>query len=634
MEKETFAQRSPFIVFYDENNHINDMSQPTQKRRGSGRIWLIILSLIAILIGIGIYRGSSPKVSVPKETVLLMNISGALPEVVLSEGLPGLSPKRPATLQGLLETLDKAKLDERIKLIVVTIEGLATQQSKLTELREAIADYRASGKEIWAFLPQFSGDAEYFLASACNKIFFERYGVLALDGLKAEILFFKSALAKIGVQYEVARRGKYKSAAESFVNDTISAPNYEQLNALLTGFDKIYVQGIAQSRKIDEAAYRKILNEQAYLSDKDALAQHLVDSVCYFSELKESIRKKFNINEEDDASLFLPATKYKSVSYKSLGQKAQDKIAVINIVGALVDGKSNPSPDGETNSGDETIVPAIEEARKDKTVKAIILRVDSPGGSVIASDKILLALNKAKAEKPVIASMSGVAASGGYWISMQTQKIVANPATITGSIGVIAIKPFMRELADKIGLKRTVISKAKYADAFNLFDKLSPDVYQKADALIDYTYQEFLRKVAEGRKMTVEKVDEIAQGHVWLGEKAKEIGLVDELGGFRKSIQLAKSLAGIDESAHVELVSYPKRKDFWDSIFESLESEAETTLIGQALMNMLSATLKQSIVGDAELPAEFKSALKVLHRLALIAPLQPQATMPFEIIVK
>jgi len=610
------------------------MTQASQKRRRSGRIWLIILVLIAILIGISVYRASLPSVVVAKETVLLLNIQGELPEVLLSEGVPGLSPKRPATLQGLLEILDKAKLDERVKLTVVTIEGLATQQSKLTELREAIADYRASGKEIWAFLPQFSGDAEYFLASACNKIFFERYGVLALDGLKAEILFFKSALAKIGVQYEVARRGKYKSSAESFVNDTISAPNYEQLNALLTGFDKIYVQGVAQSRGISEEDYRKVLNEHAYLSDKDALARNLVDSVCYFSELKESICKRFNVSEENEKSLFITGEKYRLVSYSSLGKKSSDKIAVVNVLGQIIDGKNNPSFDGETNSGDETIVPAIEEARKDKTVKAIILRVDSPGGSVIASDKILLALNKAKAEKPVIASMSGVAASGGYWISMQTQKIVANPATITGSIGVIAIKPFMRELADKIGLKRTVISKAKYADAFNLFDKLSPDVYQKADALIDYTYQEFLRKVSEGRNMPIEKVDEIAQGHVWLGEKAKEIGLVDELGGFRTSIQLAKSLSGIDESAHVELVSYPKRKDFWDSIFESLESEAETTLIGQALMNMLSATLKQSIVGDAELPAEFKSALKVLHRLALIAPLQPQATMPFEIIVK
>jgi|YNPMSStandDraft_2_1061718.scaffolds.fasta_scaffold04785_2 protease-4 len=610
------------------------MTQASQKRRRSGRIWLIILVLIAILIGISVYRASLPSVVVAKETVLLLNIQGELPEVLLSEGVPGLSPKRPATLQGLLEILDKAKLDERVKLTVVTIEGLATQQSKLTELREAIADYRASGKEIWAFLPQFSGDAEYFLASACNKIFFERYGVLALDGLKAEILFFKSALAKIGVQYEVARRGKYKSSAESFVNDTISAPNYEQLNALLTGFDKIYVQGVAQSRGISEEDYRKVLNEHAYLSDKDALARNLVDSVCYFSELKESICKRFNVSEENEKSLFITGEKYRLVSYSSLGKKSSDKIAVVNVLGQIIDGKNNPSFYGETNSGDETIVPAIEEARKDKTVKAIILRVDSPGGSVIASDKILLALNKAKAEKPVIASMSGVAASGGYWISMQTQKIVANPATITGSIGVIAIKPFMRELADKIGLKRTVISKAKYADAFNLFDKLSPDVYQKADALIDYTYQEFLRKVSEGRNMPIEKVDEIAQGHVWLGETAKQIGLVDELGGFRKSIQLAKSLAGIDESAHVELVSYPKRKDFWDSIFESLESEAETTLIGQALMNMLSATLKQSIVGDAELPAEFKSALKVLHRLALIAPLQPQATMPFEIIVK
>jgi protease-4 len=610
------------------------MTQASQKRRRSGRIWLIILVLIAILIGISVYRASLPSVVVAKETVLLLNIQGELPEVLLSEGVPGLSPKRPATLQGLLEILDKAKLDERVKLTVVTIEGLATQQSKLTELREAIADYRASGKEIWAFLPQFSGDAEYFLASACNKIFFERYGVLALDGLKAEILFFKSALAKIGVQYEVARRGKYKSSAESFVNDTISAPNYEQLNALLTGFDKIYVQGVAQSRGISEEDYRKVLNEHAYLSDKDALARNLVDSVCYFSELKESICKRFNVSEENEKSLFITGEKYRLVSYSSLGKKSSDKIAVVNVLGQIIDGKNNPSFDGETNSGDETIVPAIEEARKDKTVKAIILRVDSPGGSVIASDKILLALNKAKAEKPVIASMSGVAASGGYWISMQTQKIVANPATITGSIGVIAIKPFMRELADKIGLKRTVISKAKYADAFNLFDKLSPDVYQKADALIDYTYQEFLRKVSEGRNMPIEKVDEIAQGHVWLGETAKQIGLVDELGGFRTSIQLAKSLSGIDESAFVEIVSYPKRKDFLETFLESLSDETLAGFVSQLITKMLWKEIEHYAFAEVELPDELRVAFNVLRRCALITPLQPQALMPFEMIIK
>lgn len=610
------------------------MAQPSQRKRGSGRIWLIILVLIAILIGIGVYRSSSPKVSVPKETVLLLEARGALPEILLSEGFPGFAPKSPPTLQGLLETLDKAKLDERVKLIVLTIEGLTTQQSKLAELRDAIAEYRSSGKEIWAYLPQFSGDAEYFLASACDKIFFERYGVLALDGLKAEILYYKSMLAKVGIQFEVARRGKYKSAAEAFVNDTISAPNYEQLNALLTGFDKTYVQGVAESRKMSAEAFRKILNEQAYLSDKDALEQNLVDSICYFGELKESIRKKFDVEEENDASLFLSEAKYKLVSYKSLGKKATDKIAVVNVLGALVDGKSNPSPDGESDSGDETIVPAIEEARKDKSVKAIVLRVDSPGGSAIASDKILLALNKAQSEKPVIASMSGVAASGGYWVSMQTQKIVANPTTITGSIGVIATKPAMRELADKIGLKRTVISKAKYADSFNLFDKLSPDVYQKADALIDYAYQEFLRKVSEGRKMTVQEVDAIAQGHVWLGERAKEIGLIDELGGFRKSVQIAKRLANIDESAHVELVSYPKRKDFWDAFFEGLGSESQATLLGQIIAKGASESVKRAFVGDAELPAEFASAFKTLRRLGAVAPLQPQAAMPFEIIVK
>ncbi len=610
------------------------MSQSSQKRRGGRKIWFIILGLMAVLIGIAIYRGSSPKVGVPQAAVLLIDISGQLPEVILSEGLPGLSPKRHTTLQGLLEILDKAKLDERVKLVVATIENLSTQQAKLTELREAIADYRASGKEIWAFLPHFSGDAEYFVASACNKIFFERYGVLALDGLKAEILFFKSMLAKIGVQCEVARRGKYKSAAESFVSDTISAPNYEQLNALLTGFDKTYIQGVSQSRGISEEDYRKVLNEHAYLSDKEALARNLVDSVCYFSELKERLRQQFKVSEENEKSLFITGEKYRLVSYSSLGKQSSDKIAVVNVLGEIVDGKSTPSFDGETNSGDENIVPAIEEARKDNTVKAIILRVDSPGGSVIASDKILLALNKAKAEKPVIASMSGVAASGGYWISMQTQKIVANPTTITGSIGVIVIKPFIRELADKIGLKRTVISKAKYADAFNLFDKLSPEVYQKADALIDYTYQEFLHKVSEGRHMPVEKVDEIAQGHVWLGETAKAIGLVDELGGFRKAIQVAKSLAGLDESAFVEIVSYPRRKDFLETFFESLTNETLTNLLSPLMTQMLRDAIEPYAFASAELPDELKVAINALRRCALITPLQPQALMPFELIIK
>ncbi|MCS6990031.1 MAG: signal peptide peptidase SppA [Chloroherpetonaceae bacterium] len=606
----------------------------TQRRTGSRKIWLVILALLAILFAIGVYRASSPKVSVPKEAVLTLSIRGSLPEVALSGGLPGLAPKTPPTLQGLLEVLDKAKLDERVKLIVATIEDLSTQQSKLAELRDAIADYRASGKEIWAFLPQLSGDAEYYLASACDKIFFERYGVLVLDGLKTEILYFKSMLAKVGIEFEVARRGKYKSAAESFLSDTISAPNYEQLNALLTGFDSAYVKGVTESRKISEEKFRRILNEQAYLSDKDALAQNLVDSICYFSELEDAIRKRFNVKEEDDETLFISASKYKDVSYSSLGKKSSDKIAVVNVMGALVDGKSDPSPSGEANSGDETIAPAIEEARKDKSVKAIVLRVDSPGGSAIASDKILRALNRAKAEKPVVASMSGVAASGGYWVSMQAQKIVANPTTITGSIGVIATKPAMRELADKIGLKRVVISKTKFADAFNLFDKVSPEAYQKADALIEYLYQEFLRKVAEGRNMTIEQVHSIAQGHVWLGGAAKNIGLVDELGGFRKAIQVAKNLAGIDETASVELVSYPKPKDFWEDFFENFGGASLTMAMGQVIMETVKSELTRAIAGESELPSEFKSAVQALRRLSSGTPLQPQALMPFEIIVK
>lgn len=607
---------------------------PDKQRKSSGRIWLIIFALLAILIAIAIYRAASPKVAVPKDTVLMMELAGSLPEVVLSEGFPGFSPKSPITLQSALETLEKAKLDTRVKLTVLNISGLSTSQSKLIELREAIADYRHSGKEIWAFLSQFSGDAEYFLAAACDKIFFERYGVLILDGLKAELLYFKSTLGKIGVEYEVARRGKYKSAGESLTNDTISSANYEQYNAMLSDFDEAYVQGVLASRALSVDSYRSILNEQAYISDKSALEQRLVDSVCYFDEMMSAIRARFNISEEEDESLFLSAKSYQSVSYKSLGKSALERIAVVNVIGALVDGKSDYSPDGSSDSGDETLVAAIEEARKDKSIKAIILRVDSPGGSAIASDKILLALNKAKSEKPVVASMSGVAASGGYWVAMQSQKIVANPTTITGSIGVIALKPAVRELADKIGLKRTVISKSKYADAFNLFDKLSPEAYKKTDALIDYTYQAFLQKVADGRKMSVPSVDSIAQGRVWTGRRAKEIGLVDELGGMKRSIQVAKALANIDSAAHVELVSYPKSRDFWDSFFEGFGETSMSAVIAKSLIFALKEEASIEFFGADLMPTEIRLALRHLRMLSKFATLQPQTLMPLEIVVK
>lgn len=284
--------------------------------------------------------------------------------------------------------------------------------------------------------------------------------------------------------------------------------------------------------------------------------------------------------------------------------------------------------------GDKEITKALEQIEKDETIKAVILRVDSPGGSASASEKMSQAIVKARAKKPVVASMSGVAASGGYWVSTDVEKILAHPLTITGSIGIFAIKPNLKKLQNEIGLKREVLLRGKFADAFNLFDKLSPEAYQKIDALIGEGYQRFLAHVAEGRKMKPEQVDSIAQGHVWIGQAAKAIGLVDELGGFNRAVAVAKELAKIDPNSRVELVEYPKRTTFFDTLFGEDDDEEEALAkLYRQLKSDIKNEIWAEILGQNDLIESAKRQIHYLENM-LNANFKLWAQMPREIVIK
>lgn len=601
-----------------------------QKKSGSRRIVLILLALLVLIVIITIVRALQPKSTIPKEAILMLDVRGPLPERVLVEAPPFDAPFGPTqtvqTFQSTLRALHRAKSDDRIKLVVLNISNLSAAFSKIAELRDAVEAIRASGKEVWAYLSGGS-DKEYYLAAICDKIYIEPYTYVLLDGLSFESLYFKTALEKVGIEVEAIRRGKYKSAVEPFTRDSQSEADREQDEALLDAFDRAYIDAIVKGRKLSESEVRRLINEVAYFSEKELVSAKLADSVVYMKELREQLKEKFGAKERDE-TIFVSLSDYAREAQERKGEK----IAVIYVQGGIVDGKGAPQPDGNDNTGDRPIVKAFEEVAEDESIKAVILRVDSPGGSVTASAKMTQAILKAKEKKPVVVSMSGVAASGGYWISADANKILAHPLTITGSIGIFTLKPNLKKLQDEIGLKRQVLVRGKYADAYNLFEKLSPEAYQKVDGLISEGYQRFLERVANGRKMQIAEVDSIAQGRVWTGEAAKRIQLVDELGGFYAAVEAAKKLAKIDSAASVQFVEYPKRKSFFELLLGGEEDESETELSGW-LRERIRQELYAALLLNPEWAQEIRRWQGEMSQM-LSAPLTLLARMPREIIVK
>ncbi|KAK3605141.1 hypothetical protein CHS0354_000810 [Potamilus streckersoni] len=537
----------------------------------SKKYWSLVLSIVVVIFVLAIFSIFKQKNAskIGEQSILLLKATSTLPEFHAVSPSPFGSSKESPTFQRLIRQLAEAKIDNRIELVVIEIE-LETLPAKTFELHDAIKDYRTSGKPIWAFL-RYATDLDYMVASACDYVIFEPFGVLEINGLKSQKLYFSKTLKTLGIQMETVRVGKYKSAIEPFTRTSQSKEDEEQDLEMLTSLFNSFTDNIVKNRNIAKDNLINIIENEGLISDDIAKSRGLVDTSLYFNDVKAFISKKFGFSKFEQNEHFIDATEYKD----KYSLSSPNQIAVINVMGTISGGSSN-----ENQAGDVSITKSIELASNDPNIKAIIMRVDSPGGSVVSSDKIHHAILQAKKSKPVIVSMSDLAASGGYWVSTAASKIVTHPMSITGSIGIFSLKPNLTEARKKLEIYESTLKKGELADDFSLFKEYSPKAMQAMEKILKTEYDYFVSLVAKSRSKLISDIENISQGRVWLGAKAIEHGLADKLGGFFTAVETAKSLANISEQ-NVELINFPKQKSFFSRLTENEEETLYTFLLNQ-----------------------------------------------------
>jgi len=444
-------------------------------------------------------------------------------------------------LNQILKDLDKAEEDENIEGIFMKLGAVSAGISTLDEIRGALLDFKKSGKFIYAYADAFS-QKSYYLATAADSIFMTPEGMFLFNGLSAEVMFYKKALEKVGVDMQVVRHGTYKGAVEPFLREDLSEENREQIERYVGAIWGKIVGDISESRGISVEELNQIADDMVTIDTDKLVETGMVDGLIYYDEMLSLLKGKMGVDEEDDLEA-ISLKSYKNVPPEKKKEYSRDKVAVVYAMGSVVDGNA---PEGFI--GSERISKAIRKARRDKSVKAIVFRINSGGGSGSASDVIYREVLLAAQEKPVVASMGDVAASGGYYIAAPADTILAGPATITGSIGVFGIFPNIQGLLnDKIGISTDVVKTNKRSDILTPFDPLDAEERVIAQSMIDNFYTRFVNIVSEGRSMSYDEVDAIASGRVWAGKDALELGLIDIHGGLEKAIELAAEMAGLEE---------------------------------------------------------------------------------------
>lgn len=528
-------------------------------RRG---VWLVVVFItLAVLLSasglllVAALVGREPQIT--SNSTLVLKVSGDLQETEPG-GVLGQFLEPPPTVRSLVETLRKAKVDRRVSSVVIRPRGTAALWAKVQEVRDAVADFRTSGKPIVAYLEQ-GGEQEFYLASRADKVFLMPTASLDLTGVASYELFLRGTLDKIGAYPDALHVGDYKTASNTFTERTFTPQHREMAESLNRDLYEQLIRGLAEGRHKSPDEMRTLVDHGPYLPE-DAVRAGLIDDVAYEDELDDKVKLSSGTVK------FVEQDEYRGVSASSLGLNKGPRIAVIYAVGLISTGRSSfDAPQGQV-VGSDTIVEYLRKARADKSVRAIVLRIDSPGGSAIASDVIWREVMLTRDVKPVIASMSDVAASGGYYIAMPAHAIVAEPATLTGSIGVVMIKFVIDGTLKKLGMNVEGVTSGRYADLYSPVRPFSPEERARVEQLMQATYEAFVEKAAAGRKTTPERIDAVGQGRVWTGNQAKQIGLVDELGGLDRAIAIAKQRAGIAAGSEVELLVYPPRKSFYDIV--------------------------------------------------------------------
>ena len=581
-----------------------------------GLLIVLIIKYIFLFIFLGSLTaasGTSGK-AIPREGVLDLNLADIqLMEQPSEMATPALSLSglnmevRPVGLREAVKALETAAADPGVKYILLRPDGVSAGMADLEELRHAIKEFRRSGKAVVAYTEN-PGNGSYYLATAADKIYMGdvKGGTYQLIGVSGTMIFLKDILNKLGVNVQLIRHGKYKSAGEMYTRSSSSVENREQNQVMINTAWRNICQDITSSREISPSTFNNLIDNLSLVFPEDFLNAGLVDELMNHEQLVSKLCTLAQVSDSKDLKL-IPFADY-VLAHKDLGLPGRSNVAIIYADGDIVEGN------GYEGVAGDRFVKIIDDVRKDATVKSVVLRVNSPGGSVSASEKIRAALNLLQEEKPVVASYGNYAASGGYWISNGCQKVYANANTVTGSIGVFSMIPEFSKTSHKFGVTVEAVGSNKHSDMFSLMRPFDAKETAYMQASVEDIYNTFVNIVAEGRSLEPARVDQIAQGRVWMGSDALDISLVDEIGTLEDAIVYAASLAGLHSTADYRVVSFPKPLTVAQQLMMAFGQDNEEPTI-------LSGT-------------PFQAMGKAVERLGTSEPSAVYARMPYDLTIQ
>ena len=575
-----------------------------------GTLFALGMLFFMFLIFIMLAGHEEESVKIPESAVLSISLKAPLKDYGGKYSFTDLKYKfeKYNGLNHILNAINKAATDDRIKGISIENTISTAGMAQLKAIRDALENFKASGKFIYAY-NDFYLQKDYYLASVADSVFLNPAGEIDFRGLASEVLFYKDLQEKSGIKLEVIRHGKYKSAVEPFLENEMSDANREQISELLHALWDVMLHDISKSRKLSKETLHTIADELAARTPGKAVAVNLIDNLHYHDEYEALLSNALG-KVPDTPVDYISVNDYAEYSAKENKRVSDAKIAVIYAQGEILYGEGN-----DQFIGPGIIRKSLKKARENKKIKAIVLRVNSPGGSALASDIIWREIELTKTVKPVIVSMGNLAASGGYYIACGAEKIFADPATITGSIGVFGTLPNIKGLTDKIGIYADQVGTNKQALGYSIFEPMSETFREFATAGVENVYNTFLERVAQGRNMTIAEVDAVAQGRVWSGTDARKIGLVDEIGGLDDAIAYAAGTVGVE---NYRIESYPVYETNVEEVFEDVFGIPITTR-------------KETLIKN-EIGTEAYTLLKRIH--ALTQQKGVQARLPFEINIK
>lgn len=539
----------------------------------------ILAGLIFVIALFALFRSREKPPVIADKSTLVLQLEGELPERAPIEfPIPFLEQKTPLTVENVWSLLRKAAADRRIRAIVLEPRGLLVGWAKLEELRADLEQFRKSGKPLYAYL-KTPGTREYYLATAASRVFMAPEDELNLKGMRVELMYFRKTLDKLGVQVDIEHAGKYKDFGDMFTRTSMSPETQEVMNSILDSLYGNLLQRIGQGRHKSVDEVRAILDRGPFLSAQ-ALQHGLVDELRYEDEMFGALKSALRAGEIRRVSQRV----YARVPLSAVGLEGRQRIAFVTAEGGITRGDSDGDgfgPEGEIQS--ESFDRLLRRVASDASIRGVVVRIDSPGGEVFASDAIWREMNLLSRKKPVVISMSDAAASGGYYIAMSGDPIVAYPGTLTGSIGVVYGKADLHGLYDKLGITKDYLTRGRFADIDSDYKPLTPVERNKLREAIDENYRAFVAKVAASRKRPFDQIEPLAQGRVWLGSQAKERGLVDELGGIDAAISTVKRKAGISAAEKITLVTYPPRRSIFEVMFGRSQEGAMDSKLARLL---------------------------------------------------